>query len=140
MLSQGALAIRALTPHMHAHSLKKRRLAQWSAASDEGKGGEGVPTPIVTHSSVDPSKCRLFIGNLPHGATQGRILKFIQEAVMIQREWEAGRHAWGVVRGVGVGEAVGSCCLRVEGCGILNNKFVGLRVVIEGLYLEGRVW
>jgi hypothetical protein len=49
-------------------SLKKRRLAQWSAATDEGKsvdrklsaGGVagGVPTPVI-----DPEKCRLFVGN-----------------------------------------------------------------------------
>ena len=43
-------------------SLKKRRLAQWSASADQGKVTEGVPTPVVQLSAIDPEKCRLFIG------------------------------------------------------------------------------
>ena len=43
-------------------SLKKRRLAQWSATADQGKVTEGVPTPVVPMSAIDPEKCRLFIG------------------------------------------------------------------------------
>jgi hypothetical protein len=46
-------------------SLKKRRLAQWSASADQGKVTEGVPTPVVQLSAIDPEKCRLFIGVYP---------------------------------------------------------------------------
>ena len=68
--------------------LKKRRLAEWSAKTDESeksemkkpddrRATEGVPTPVP--SVIDPERCRLFLGNLPHGTNEERLRRFLTE-------------------------------------------------------------